>query len=159
MNVFLKYNQQYRDEPLLFSNSLWRPLTCTLVLMFKYMYTGPTALCDLQTMEQLKCLAQGHKKLTQICGTSRYCLYCPFHITYIMPVLVLSQGKCTARIICASRCCTKKSQGSHCYIITKLSEKTRASFQRFVWNLDIIALYYVFLKQRTLMNFSCTVPF
>ena len=36
------------------------------------MYTGPTALRDLRTTEQLvKCLAQGHKKLTQICGTSR----------------------------------------------------------------------------------------
>ena len=54
MNVFLKYSQQYRDDPLLFSNSLWRSLTCTLVLMFKYMYTGPTALRDLRTMEQLE---------------------------------------------------------------------------------------------------------
>ena len=24
MSVFLKYSQQYRDDPLLFSNSLWR---------------------------------------------------------------------------------------------------------------------------------------
>ena len=54
MSVVLKYIQQYRDDPLLFSNSLWRSLTCTLVLMFKYMYTGPTALRDLQTTEQLE---------------------------------------------------------------------------------------------------------
>ena len=46
--------QQYRDDPLLFSNSLWRSLTCTLVLMFKYTYTGPTALRDLRTTEQLE---------------------------------------------------------------------------------------------------------
>ena len=39
--------------------------------MFKYMYTGPTTLRDLRTTEQLKCLAQGHKKLTQIFGTSQ----------------------------------------------------------------------------------------
>ena len=40
--------------------------------MFKYMYTGPTALRDLRTTEQLrvKCLTQGHKKLTKIFGTS-----------------------------------------------------------------------------------------
>ena len=56
MSVVLKYSQQYRDDPLLFSNSLrgWRSWTYTLVLMFKYMYTGPTALRDLRTTEQLE---------------------------------------------------------------------------------------------------------
>ena len=54
MNVVLKYSQQYRDDPLLFSNSLWRSLMCTLVLMFKYMYAGPMALRDLRTTEQLE---------------------------------------------------------------------------------------------------------
>ena len=54
MSVVLKYSQQYRDDPLLFLNSLWRSLTSTLVIMFKYMYTGPTALSDLRTTEQLE---------------------------------------------------------------------------------------------------------
>ena len=54
MSEVLKYSQQYQDDPLLFSNSLWRSLTRTLVLMFKYMYTVPTALRDLRTTEQLE---------------------------------------------------------------------------------------------------------
>ena len=74
MNVFLKYNQQYRDVPLLFSNSLWRSLTCTLVLTFFLIHVhgtdGFTWPPNHGTI-RVKCLAQGYKKLTQICGTSR----------------------------------------------------------------------------------------
>ena len=67
MSVVLKYSQKNWVDPLLFSKSLWRSLTCMLVLtwlMFKYMYMGPTALRDLLTTEQLrvKCLAQELKK-------------------------------------------------------------------------------------------------
>ena len=54
MNVFLKYSQQYQDDPLLFSNSLWRSLMWMLVLMVKYVYTGLKALSDLRTTEQLE---------------------------------------------------------------------------------------------------------
>ena len=67
MSVVLKYSEQYWD-PLLFSNSLWCSLTCTLVLLFKYMYTGPTALCDLRTMEQLElsALLRGTRSIAEI---------------------------------------------------------------------------------------------
>ena len=48
--------------------SLWRSLTCTLVVMFEYMYTGPTALRDLRTTEQLEqsALLRGTRSVTQI---------------------------------------------------------------------------------------------
>ena len=66
MSVVLKYSQQYRDDPLLFLNSLWRSLTCTFVLMFKYMYTGPYGFTWPPNHGPIrvksKCLALGHKK-------------------------------------------------------------------------------------------------
>ena len=37
----LKYSKQYRDDPLLFSNSLWRSLSCTLVLVQRLCRAGP----------------------------------------------------------------------------------------------------------------------